>query len=159
VCPTEQLCEEACVREVAEGKPVKIGQLQRYATDAAMAADKQFFARGPATGKHVAVVGAGPAGLACAHRLAMRGHAVTIYDGRPKAGGLNEYGIATYKAPDDFAQAELDYVLAIGGITVELGQRLGRDFSLDELGRKHDAVFLAIGLGGVNALRVDGEAE
>ncbi len=159
VCPTEQLCEEACVREVAEGKPVKIGQLQRYATDAAMAAEKQFFSRAPATGRHVAVVGAGPAGLACAHRLAMRGHTVTIYDGRPKAGGLNEYGIATYKAPDDFAQAELDYVLAIGGITIELGKQLGRDVSLDELRRAHDAVFLAIGLGGVNALRVEGEGE
>src|SRR5690606_3588387 len=71
VCPTEQLCEEACVREAAEGKPVKIGQLQRYATDAAMGANAQFFGRAPSTGKRVAVVGAGPAGLACAHRLAM----------------------------------------------------------------------------------------
>ncbi len=159
VCPTEQLCEEACVREAAEGKPVKIGQLQRYATDAAMAEDKQFFTRAPATGKRVAVVGAGPAGLACAHRLALHGHQVVIFDGRPKAGGLNEYGIATYKAPDGFAQSEVDYVLSIGGITVELGQRLGRDFSIDDLRQKYDAVFLGIGLGGVNALRVEGEAE
>lgn len=158
VCPTEQLCEEACVREAAEGKPVKIGQLQRYATDAAMAEGRQFFTRAAATGKRIAVVGAGPAGLACAHRLALHGHDVVIYDGRPKAGGLNEYGIATYKTPGGFAQAELDYVLAIGGIEVELGQQLGRDFSLDDLTRKHDAVFLAIGLGGVNALRVEGEA-
>ncbi len=159
VCPTEQLCEEACVREAAEGKPVKIGQLQRYATDAAMAEDKQFFARAPATGKRIAVVGAGPAGLACAHRLALHGHQVVIFDGRPKAGGLNEYGIATYKTPDGFAQAEVDYVLSIGGISVELGQRLGRDFSIDDLRQKYDAVFLGIGLGGVNALRVEGEEE
>jgi glutamate synthase (NADPH/NADH) small chain len=159
VCPTEQLCEEACVREAAEGKPVKIGQLQRYATDAAMAEDKQFFARAPATGKRVAVVGAGPAGLACAHRLALHGHQVVIFDGRPKAGGLNEYGIATYKTPDGFAQAEVDYVLSIGGISVELGQRLGRDFSIDDLRQKYDAVFLGIGLGGVNALRVEGEED
>ena len=73
VCPTETLCEEACVREAAEGKPVKIGMLQRYATDTLMVADEQPFARAPATGKHVAIVGAGPAGLACAHRLALHG--------------------------------------------------------------------------------------
>ena len=159
VCPTEQLCEEACVREAAEGKPVKIGQLQRYATDAAMAEHAQFFERAPATGKHVAVVGAGPAGLACAHRLAMHGHEVTILDGRPKAGGLNEYGIASYKTPDGFAQAEVEYVTAIGGISIELDQRLGRDFDIDALKARYDAVFLGIGLGGVNALRAEGEED
>ena len=159
VCPTEQLCEEACVREAAEGKPVQIGRLQRYATDAAMAANRQFFTRAAPTGRRVAVVGAGPAGLACAHRLAMHGHEVTIFDARPKAGGLNEYGIATYKTPDGFAQAELDYVTAIGGITIELGSMLGRDFDLAALKERFDAVFLGIGLGGVNALRAEGEAD
>ncbi|MHB1110156.1 MAG: NAD(P)-dependent oxidoreductase [Devosia sp.] len=159
VCPTEQLCEEACVREAAEGKPVKIGQLQRYATDVAMTEGKQFFTRAPATGKRIAVVGAGPAGLACAHRLAMHGHDVTIFDGRPKAGGLNEYGIASYKTPDGFARAEVDYVTAIGGIAIELGQQLGRDFTIDDLKAEYDAVFLGIGLGGVNALRAEGEED
>src|SRR5882724_5480093 len=96
VCPTEQLCEEACVREAAEGKPVRIGLLQRYATDVAMTTGTQFFEHGAPTGKTVAIVGAGPAGLACAHRLAMHGHTVKIFDARPKAGGLNEYGIASY---------------------------------------------------------------
>jgi dihydropyrimidine dehydrogenase (NAD+) subunit PreT len=159
VCPTEQLCEEACVREAAEGKPVKIGQLQRYATDIAMAENAQFFTRAPSTGKKIAVVGAGPAGLACAHRLSMHGHDVVIFDARPKAGGLNEYGIAFYKTPDGFAQAELAYVTAIGGISIELGQALGRDFTIDELKQKYDAVFLGIGLGGVNALRAEGEED
>ena len=159
VCPTEQLCEEVCVREIAEGKPVKIGQLQRYATDIAMAENAQFFAREPSTGKTVAVVGAGPSGLACAHRLAMRGHDVVVFDSRPKAGGLNEYGIASYKTPDGFAQAEVDYITQIGGITIELGQQLGRDFSIDDLKQKYDAVFLGIGLGGVNALRAEGEED
>ncbi|MDR3471704.1 MAG: NAD(P)-dependent oxidoreductase [Devosia sp.] len=158
VCPTEQLCEEACVREAAEGKPVKIGQLQRYATDVAMAAEAQFFSRAAPTGKRVAVVGAGPAGLACAHRLALHGHDVTIYDSRPKAGGLNEYGIATYKTPDGFAQEEVDYVTAIGGITIENGKTLGEHLLLSDLTRDHDAVFLGVGLGGVNALRAEGEA-
>ena len=157
VCPTEQLCEEACVREEAEGKPVKIGQLQRYATDVAMAADAQFFERAAPTGKKVAVVGAGPAGLSCAHRLALRGHEVTIFDARPKAGGLNEYGIATYKTPGGFAQAEVDYVTGIGGITIENGRILGEHFSLAELAGRYDAVFLGMGLSGVNALRAEGE--
>jgi dihydropyrimidine dehydrogenase (NAD+) subunit PreT len=157
VCPTETLCEEVCVRETAEGKPVQIGRLQRYATDAAMGQGKQFYQRAASTGKKVAVIGAGPAGLACAHRVAMQGHDVTIYEARPKAGGLNEYGIAAYKSTDDFAQAEVEYVTAIGGISIVNGQALGRDFSLAELAAKYDAVFIGTGLGGVNALRAEGE--
>jgi len=157
VCPTEQLCEEACVREAAEGKPVKIGMLQRYATDIAMEVEAQFFTRAAATGKRVAVVGGGPAGLSAAHRLALHGHEVVIYDARPKPGGLNEYGIASYKAPGDFAQAEVDYITAIGGITIETGKALGADFTLSDLSGSFDAVFLGMGLGGVNALRAEGE--
>jgi glutamate synthase (NADPH/NADH) small chain len=157
VCPTEQLCEEACVRMEAEGKPVKIGLLQRHATDEAMAGDVQFFHRAQPTGRRIAVVGAGPAGLACAHRLALHGHEVVVYDGRPKPGGLNEYGIATYKTTGGFAQKEVDYVTAIGGITIETGKLLGEDFSLARLIEEFDAVFLGIGLGGVNALRAEGE--
>ncbi|WP_347310275.1 NAD(P)-dependent oxidoreductase [Defluviimonas sp. SAOS-178_SWC] len=158
VCPTEQLCEEVCVREVAEGKPVEIGRLQRFATDSLMEQGVHPFARAKPTGKRVAVVGAGPAGLAAAHRLAMKGHDVVIHDARAKAGGLNEYGIASYKAPDDFAQAEVDWLLKIGGIRVEPGKSLGGGLTLDGLRKDHDAVLLAIGLAGVNALRADGEA-
>lgn len=157
VCPTETLCEEVCVREVAEGKPVQIGRLQRYATDVAMEEGKQFYKRAAATGKKIAVVGAGPAGLAAAHRLARHGHEVTILEARPKAGGLNEYGIAAYKSTDDFAQAEVDYVTAIGGITTENGKALGRDYHLADLTASYDAVFLGLGLAGVNALRAEGE--
>jgi glutamate synthase (NADPH/NADH) small chain len=157
VCPTETLCEEACVRELAEGKPVEIGRLQRYATDTVMEKNLHPFARGAATGRRIAVVGAGPAGLACAHRLAMKGHDVVIFDARPKPGGLNEYGIASYKTTEDFAQAEVDWLLRIGGITVKNGQRLGADLSLDALRAEYDAVFLGIGLSGVNALRAEGE--
>jgi dihydropyrimidine dehydrogenase (NAD+) subunit PreT len=152
VCPTETLCEQVCVRETAEGKPVKIGQLQRYATDTAMREGRQFYSRAKPTGKHIAVVGAGPAGLACAHRLAVHGHAVTVFDARPKPGGLNEYGIAAYKAVDGFAGREVDYVLAIGGIDIEHGKALGRDLHLTDLADRFDAVFLGIGLGGVNSL-------
>ena len=157
VCPTETLCEQACVREAAEGKPVEIGRLQRYATDRVMAAGVHPFSRAPQTGKRVAVVGAGPAGLACAHRLAMKGHEIDLFDARPKGGGLNEYGIATYKATDGFAGAELDWLMQIGGITLHTGRALGRDLSLDGLCADYDAVFLGMGLGGVNALRAAGE--
>jgi glutamate synthase (NADPH/NADH) small chain len=157
VCPTETLCEEACVREAAEGKPVRIGELQRYATDSLMAEGKQPFTRAATTGKRVAVVGGGPAGLSCAHRLAAHGHDVVIFDARPKPGGLNEYGIAAYKTPGGFAQAEVDFVLSIGGITVEPGKALGRDFTLDELRQDFDAVFLGFGLAGVNALQLADE--
>ena len=160
VCPTETLCEEVCVRETAEGKPVKIGQLQRYATDTAMAEDKQFYTRAASTGKKVAVVGAGPAGLACAHRLAMKGHDVDVYEARPKAGGLNEYGIASYKAPGGFAQKEVDYITAIGGIDMHYGKALGADITLSKLAEDYDAVFLGMGLAGVNALGdADADAE
>ncbi|MCV6584403.1 MAG: NAD(P)-dependent oxidoreductase [Marinibacterium sp.] len=157
VCPTETLCEEACVRQTAEGKPVEIGRLQRHATDTLMAAGGHPFERAAPTGKRVAVLGAGPAGLACAHRLAMLGHDVVIHEARPKAGGLNEFGIAAYKSTDDFAAREVDWLLQIGGITIEHGKALGRDLSIDALMEGFDAVFLSIGLGGVNALRADGE--
>ncbi|WP_223423444.1 NAD(P)-dependent oxidoreductase [Tateyamaria pelophila] len=156
VCPTETLCEEACVREAAEGKPVLIGQLQRYATDHLQAQNVHPFVRAEATGKTVAVVGAGPAGLSCAHRLAMLGHEVTVYDARPKPGGLNEYGIAAYKTPEGFAQAEVDWLLQIGGITIEHGKALGAEIEMAGLKDTFDAVFLAMGLGGVNGLDVEG---
>ncbi|WP_299483583.1 NAD(P)-dependent oxidoreductase [uncultured Roseibium sp.] len=159
VCPTETLCEEVCVREVAEGKPVKIGQLQRYATDHYMSGhDETPFSRAAASGKKVAVVGAGPAGLSCAHRLAVHGHEVTLFDARDKAGGLNEFGIASYKSVENFAQREVDFVLSIGGIELKTGMRLGDNIDLAELRATFDAVFLSIGLGGVNALNKENES-
>ena len=157
VCPTEVLCEQACVREVSEGKPVEIGRLQRHATDRLMAKNIHPFDRAAATGKKVAVVGAGPAGLSCAHRLALKGIDVTIYDARSKAGGLNEYGIAAYKSTNDFAAKEVAWLLSIGGITIENNKTLGIDMTLDGLSSDFDAVFLSVGLGGVNALSMSSE--
>ena len=146
VCPTEVLCQQACVRNNAqECAPVLIGLLQRYAIDHAQFSEHPFKRAAP-TGKRIAVVGAGPAGLACAHRLAVHGHEVVIFEARDKSGGLNEYGIAKYKLVDDFAQREVDFVLQIGGIEVRHGQRLGDNLNLSELHQQFDSVFLAIGL-------------
>jgi glutamate synthase (NADPH/NADH) small chain len=158
VCPTEVLCERACVRNIGEDKPVTIGLLQRYATDWLFDRQVQPFTRVARTGKRVAVVGGGPAGLACAHRLAMLGHDTAVFEARPKLGGLNEYGIAAYKVPQDFAQREVDFILSIGGIEPHTGVMLGRDVSLWQLRRDFDAVFLGLGLAGVNALQAEGEA-
>ncbi len=155
VCPTEVLCEQACVRNTNEDKPVEIGALQRFATDAFFAKPgAPLFTRDAASGKRVAVVGAGPAGLSCAHGLARRGHEVVLFDAKPKLGGLNEYGLATYKTAGGFAQQEIEWLLSIGGIEPRANQQLGRDFTLESLLGEFDAVFLGMGLGGVNALGI-----
>ena len=157
VCPTEILCEGECVRNDPEDKPVEIGALQRYATDWVFEQDVQLFTRAERTGKRIAVVGAGPAGLACAHALALRGHEVEVFEARPKPGGLNEYGIAAYKVVD-FSQREVEWLLSIGGIRVQYGKALGRDLQLSQLRREYDAVFLGLGLAGVNALGIADES-
>ena len=157
VCPTEILCEDACVRNNdAEGQPVKIGLLQRHAIDNAHFAGHPF-QRAPSTGKTIAVVGAGPAGLSCAHRLAMLGHDVVVFEARDKAGGLNEYGIAKYKVPGDFAQREVEFLLSIGGIGIQYGRILGRNLHLQDLHTRYDAVFLGLGLGASRRLGLTGE--
>ena len=155
VCPTETLCEEACVRNTQEEKPVRIGELQRFATDTMMATERQPYERAAETGKKVAVIGAGPAGLSCAHRLALLGHGVTIFEAKPKPGGLNEYGIAAYKTIDNFAQREVDYILSIGGIDVEYNKALGTSLPLSDLKNRFDAVFLGMGLDDTNNLDLD----
>lgn len=157
VCPTEILCEDKCVRNTSEDKPVNIGMLQRFAVDHLLESNHRPFSRQKPTGKRVAIVGGGPAGLSCAHTLAVQGHDVTIFEAKPKLGGLNEYGIAAYKTVNDFAQKEVQFILSIGGISVKTGQALGRDVALDQLRRDFDAVFLGFGLAGVNALGLEGE--
>jgi dihydropyrimidine dehydrogenase (NAD+) subunit PreT len=157
VCPTEILCEDACVRNHdEEGQPVKIGLLQRHALDNASFKSHPF-QRDASTGKTIAVVGAGPAGLSCAHRLAMLGNDVVIYEAREKSGGLNEYGIAKYKLTGDFAQQEVDFLLEIGGIEVKHGFTLGGNLTLASLHTQYDAVFLGLGLNASRQLGLTGE--
>jgi dihydropyrimidine dehydrogenase (NAD+) subunit PreT len=157
VCPTETLCQEACVRNTGEDRPVKIGLLQRYATDTLMEAKEHPYKREKTNGKRIAIVGGGPAGLSCAHRLAMKGYSITIFDSKKKLGGLNEYGIAAYKSLENFAERETKFVLSIGGIEHKLNSTLGKDITLEELQNDYDEVFLGLGLSGVNHLRLEGE--
>lgn len=158
VCPTEELCEQVCVRTTQQGKPVEIGRLQRYAVDAVMDRPvSALFSRAAPTGRRVAVVGAGPAGLACAFGLARLGHEVVVHDARPKGGGLNEYGLASYKTAGGFAQRELDWLMGVGGITLRCGWRLETAAQLQALRNEFDAVYLALGLGRTDPLRLPGE--
>ena len=158
VCPTENLCEAVCVRNTQEGVPVAIGRLQRHVVDALMESAKpQLFTRAPATGKKVAVVGAGPAGLACAFTLARLGHDVVVFDAQAKAGGLNEYGLASYKTPDNFAQKEVQWLLDIGGIEIRHDWKLETAAQVSALQKDHDALFLGMGLSTTHRLGVPGE--
>lgn len=157
VCPVEELCEQVCVRSTAEHRPVSIGRLQRFATDYLFEREDQPFSRAPETGRTVAVVGGGPAGLACAHRLAMHGHNVVVFEAREKAGGLNEYGLAAYKMMNDRAAKEVEFILGVGGIEIRNRKSLGVDFSLADLRRDYDAVFLGMGHNAVNHLDMDRE--
>jgi glutamate synthase (NADPH/NADH) small chain len=157
VCPVEVLCVGDCVYNQMGVPPIQIGKLQRYATDVAFEKGWRFFEAGADTGKHVALVGAGPASLACAHELRRHGHRVTLFEKRDAIGGLNTTGVAPYKMKADRSLEEVEWVLGIGGIDVKLGVEVGRDVSLEELEAKHDAVFFGAGLGADTALKVPGE--
>ncbi len=147
VCPVEVLCVGDCVYNHLDSPPIQIGKLQRYATDKAYEEGWQYYAAGPDTGKRVALVGAGPASLAAAHRLRRFGHAVTIFDKRSVVGGLNTTGVAPYKMKADRSVAEAEWVLGIGGIEVKLGVEVPGDISWEQLESDYDAVFLGFGLG------------
>jgi len=158
VCPTEVLCEEACVLNASLEHPIEIGDLQRYAVDHLMKNSITHpFQRAKTSGKSIAVVGAGPAGLACAHRASMLGHNVTVYEAKEKSGGLNEYGLAAYKMVDDFAQKETDFILDLGGIKIIHNQRLGDNLHLENLQKNYDAVFIGIGLDSTWSLDLENE--
>ncbi len=157
VCPVEKLCEGACVYNLLEEEPIPIARLQRYATEKALEHNWQLFQRKPAIGKKVAVIGAGPAGLSCAHTLSREGIDVTIYEKESKGGGLMTYGIAAYKVTPEFCDEEVRYITSIGGIEIQYEQELGKNFSLIDLKKKYDAVYLAMGVGLARRLDIPGE--
>lgn len=157
VCPVEKLCEGACVYNLMQEEPISIARLQRYSTEKAMEKSWQLFERKPPVGKKVAIVGAGPAGLSCAHVLSREGIDVTIFEKQSKGGGLMIYGIAAYKVTPQFCEDEVNYILGIGGIEVKYNQELGKDISLTELKKNFDAVYLGIGVGVARRLDIPGE--
>ncbi len=157
VCPVEKLCEGACVYNFLEEKPIQIARLQRYSTDKAIKEKWPLFTRKPSNGKKVAVVGAGPAGLSCAHALSREGVDITIFEINEKGGGLMTYGIAAYKVTPEFCQEEVDYITSLGGIDIQYGKGLGRDIFLHELEASFDSVFLAMGVGLTRKLGIPGE--
>jgi len=157
VCPVEKLCEGACVYNLLEEKPIEIAKLQQYSTAKALENNWQLFERKPSVGKKVAIVGAGPAGLSCAHVLSREGIDVTIFEKEAKGGGLMTYGIAAYKVTPQFCEDEVNYITAIGGIEIKYNQELGKDISLSQLKKEFDAVYLGIGVGVARQLDIPGE--
>jgi glutamate synthase (NADPH/NADH) small chain len=137
--------------------PIPIAKLQRYSTEKAMENNWQLFERKPSAGKRVAVIGAGPAGLSCAHLLSREGIDVTIYEKESKGGGLMTYGIAAYKVTPQFCEDEVNYITSIGGIEIKYNQELGKDISLAQLKKEYDAVYLGIGVGVARQLEIPGE--
>jgi glutamate synthase (NADPH/NADH) small chain len=157
VCPVEALCEGACVVNHQHERPVAIGRLQRYSTD-------WYFAHGmmplfelpPPSGRHIALVGAGPASLGCAAELRKLGHAATIFERDPLPGGLNTYGIAQYKLTPRASLEEVEFVKSLG-VEIRTGVSVGDTVKIPDLLRDYDAVFLGIGLGGTQRLGIPGE--
>src|SRR6186713_3032040 len=157
VCPVEKLCEGSCVFNLMDEPPIPIAKLQRYSTEKAMANKWKLFERKPSVGKKVAIVGAGPAGLSCAHVLSREGIDVTIFEKEAKGGGLMTYGIAAYKVTPQFCEDEVNYITALGGIEIKYNQELGKDISLAQLKKDFDAVYLGIGVGVARQLDIPGE--
>ncbi len=157
VCPVEKLCEGACVYNNMNETPIHIAKLQRYSTEIAMKNNWQLFERKKSIGKKVAIIGAGPAGLSCAHVLSREGIDVTIYEKESKGGGLMTYGIAAYKVTPEFCEDEVKYIFGIGGIEIKYTQELGKNISLEDLQKNYDAVYLAFGVGLARQLEIAGE--
>ena len=155
-CPVEVLCEGSCVMHHQGSAPIQISRLQRYATDALLENGWPVLIPAADSGKRVAIIGAGPAGLSCAQELRRHGHAVTIFDARAKVGGLNTYGIAQYKLTPATAVAEANTILALG-VEVKNSTVVGRDVAFDDVVNGYDAVFVGFGLGGTNMLGIAGE--
>lgn len=165
VCPTSVLCEGACVLNAQGKKPVEIGKLQRYAVDPIIANGKQLFQAGTPNGYRVALIGAGPASLACAAELRKLGYQAVIFDANPLPGGLDTYGIAAYKMRAQETVEEIKMIRSLG-VEIKNGVMVGRDVvgkdkdkdvSIADLERDYQAIFIGIGLGETDDLHIPGE--
>jgi len=157
-CPTSVLCEGACVLNEQGRRPVNIGRLQRYAVDPIIASGAKLFRAGAPNGKRVALIGAGPASLACAAHLRVLGYETVIFDANPQPGGLDTYGIAAYKMRAADVLKEIEMIRALG-VEIRNGVSVGTEtgVSLADLERDYAAVFVGIGLGATDDLRIPGE--
>ena len=155
VCPTDELCEGACVLNHST-KPIMIGNLQRYATDWAMKTGQTLFQPGQANGRSAAIIGGGPAGLSAARELARLGYEVTIFEGSEKAGGLNTYGIVSFRLPQKISYWEVEQVEKLN-VNIRTNSMVGRDISAKEITENFDYVILAVGMAHVPNLGVEGE--
>ncbi|WP_375200330.1 NAD(P)-dependent oxidoreductase [Bacillus sp. RS11] len=155
VCPTEELCEGACVLN-SSTKPIKIGELQRYATDWAMETNAQLFKQGQSNGQKVAIIGAGPAGLSAARELSRLGYTVTIYEAESKAGGLGSYGIVSFRLPNEVVDWEVEQIEKLG-VEIKTNTSVGVDISADEILEQYNSIILAVGMGAVPNLGIEGE--
>ncbi|HQV53152.1 MAG: FAD-dependent oxidoreductase [Flavobacteriales bacterium] len=157
VCPTEELCEGACVYNHSDVKPIEIGRLQAHATAEVIRTKKKLFRVGKDTGKKVAVIGAGPAGISAACELRMLGHAVTIYEARALPSGLCVHGVAPYKLTNEEALDEMAYLQEQFGFDVHYNKAIAGRADLEKLEKDFDAIFIGIGLGSTSKLGVIGE--
>jgi glutamate synthase (NADPH/NADH) small chain len=157
VCPTSVLCEGACVLNDVDGRPVPIGRLQGYATGPVVQGGIQLFSVAPATGKKIAVIGGGPAGLACAAELTRRGHEAVVFDAASEPGGLNTRGVAEYKQTRTAALAEIAWLQDLG-VTIRQNTVVGEDVAFGEILDGYDATFFGAGLGAIPLLGIPGES-
>ena len=157
VCPTEVLCEGACVYNNSDVKPIEIGRLQSFATGKAIRSDKKLFITGKPNGKKVAVIGAGPAGIGCACELRMTGFEIDIFEAKEKPSGLTVYGVAPYKITNEEALDEMNYLEKQFGYKVHYNRKVSSKEELQSLEKNYDVIFLAIGLGKTSEIKIKGE--
>ncbi|MGH2568379.1 MAG: NAD(P)-dependent oxidoreductase [Bacteroidota bacterium] len=156
-CPVDVLCEGACVYNERGEQPIQIGRLQRFAIDTYFERGMpQLFTPAPKNGKSVGIIGAGPAGLACGAELALMGYEATIYEAKDKPGGLDTWGIAPYKMTQQDSLNEVRLVESFG-VKIQTGVKVGKNISIEELMKKHDAIFVGVGLATPSTLRIPGE--
>ncbi len=157
VCPTEVLCEGACVYNHSDVKPIEIGRLQAYATHKAIISNKQFYHQDPSNDKKVAVVGAGPAGISCACELKKAGYEVDVFEKKALPSGLTVHGVAPYKITNEEAIDEMLYLEKQFGYTVYYNTPINSRDDIERIEKNYDAVFIGIGLGDTSELGIEGE--